>query len=392
MDHSKREHARLSASSAHRWLNCTPSALFEENFEGVASPFAVEGTYAHEYAEVALRKALKQEVPNISGVTKKAKAAGFDIDEMKTHAKEYADYVESKITDPKHSIIIVEQKVDFSKYVPDGFGTADCVIIQDGVLSVVDYKYGRGVEVSAENNPQMMLYALGAIEEFYFLFEFDTVEMCIFQPRLDAISEFSMNVYDLLRYAERYIKPRAKMASEGEGEYVPGDHCRFCKAKAKCRALMKFTEDTLMKDFDDISDEPLTEPAELTNTELANTLAAASIIRGWLDAVESYALGSILNGDEIPGYKAVESRTRRSYIDENAVIEALKNYGCKDDEIFRQSVKTITEMEKQLGKKKFQEVLGDLVQKPKGKPTIVPISDTRESYRLEDEFEVEKGE
>lgn len=395
MDHTKREHALLSASSAHRWLNCTPSALFEENFKSpddTASSFAIEGTYAHEYAEVALRKALKLQVPNISSVTKKARAEGFDVDEMKKHGEQYAEYVESKVTDSKHSVVIVEQRVDFSKYVPDGFGTADCVIIQDGILSVVDYKYGKGVEVSAKNNPQMMLYALGAIEQFNFLFDFDTVEMCIFQPRLDAISEFSLSVDELLDYAENTIKPRAKMAIAGEGDYIPGDHCRFCRAKAKCRALMTFTEATLMKDFDDISDGTLVEASELTNEEIAHTLPAAAIIRGWLDAVESYALGSILNGEEIPGYKAVESRTRRSYTDEKEVVKVLEENGYEGSEIFKSTVKTITEMEKQLGKKKFQELLGGLVQKPKGKPTIAPLSDKRENYRLEDEFEVEKGE
>lgn len=397
-DHTKRDHALLSASSAHRWLACTPSALFEQCFaqEAEASPYAMEGTYAHEIAERTLLTALdpierkyrnsKNPKYTLRPIVLKANKEGFDTVEMKQHARAYADYVQELVTRPDASII-VEQRVDFSTYVPGGFGTADCIIIQDDILTVVDFKYGKGVKVSAEHNPQMMLYALGAYEEYNILYDPKLIRMVIFQPRIDNISEYTMPTAKLLEIAETWIKPRAHLAIEGKGEFVAGEHCRFCKAKPYCQALKTYTEETVKNAFED---ETIQAP-ETVKAEWPTILNRADIIIDWLNAVKAEAVKAMISGETVEGYKVVEGRAKRRYKNEDDVAEKLIGAGYNTEDIYDMKLKGITALTKILGKKEFDELLKDDLIRPKGAPTLALAADKRPEYTVADLFD-EEGE
>ena len=358
------KHAVLSASSSHRWLNCSPSARLEQEFEDRETEAAAEGTAAHALCEHKLRRALKRQ--------SRKPISKYDCDEMDTHTDNYVQYVLETIAQAKEHctdpIINIEQRLDFSCYVPHGFGTGDCIIIADKTLHIIDFKYGQGVLVEAEQNPQMMLYALGALRIYDTLYDIEDVAMTIYQPRRENISTWTITVSNLLSWAENELVPKAKLAFDGKGEYMPGPWCTFCKAAVKCRARAE--EKLALAQYE------FAQPPLLTDAEIEEILGKLDDLTRWADEIKSYAQDAALNhGKQWHGYKVVEGRSVRKYSDEEAVIEAANAAGYHD--IFRKTLLPITEMEKLMGKQEFAEVLSGLIIKPAGKPTLVPITDKR---------------
>lgn len=356
-------HALLSASAASRWLNCPPSARLSEEVEDVTSAFAEEGTDAHALCEYKLRKALGldngEPSPTLTWYSQ----------EMEDTANGYVEYVLAIVRMYKHPITLVEQRLDFSRYVEEGFGTGDCVIVSDDTLYVIDYKHGKGISVDADNNPQMMLYALGAYELFGFLYDFKTISMTIYQPRINNISTFEMNPADLLDWAENTLSPIAKLAYAGKGEFKCGDHCRFCKVKAECRARAECNMSLASRDF--------AEPAKLTDGEVEEILAKVDDLVSWANDIKEYALKAALNGKQWNEWKIVQGRSNRKYINDSAVEAAVLAAGLDP---YNKKLLTITEMQKRIGKEKFNELVSPFITKPPGAPTLVPRSDKREEY------------
>ena len=358
------KHAVLSASSSHRWLNCSPSARLEQEFEDRETEAAAEGTAAHALCEHKLRRALKRQ--------SRKPISKYDCEEMDIHTDNYVQFVLETISQAREHcadpIINIEQRLDFSCYVPHGFGTGDCIIIADKTLHIIDFKYGQGVLVEAENNPQMMLYALGALRIYDTLYDIEDVAMTIYQPRRENISTWTIAVSDLVTWAENELVPKARLAFEGKGEYMPGPWCTFCKAAVKCRAR---AEEKLALARYEFAQPPL-----LTDAEIEEILGKLDDLTRWAEEIKAYAQDAALNhGKQWHGFKVVEGRSVRKYSDENAVIEAANAAGYHD--IFRKSLLPITEMEKLMGKQEFTEVLSGLIIKPAGKPTLVPITDKR---------------
>lgn len=363
------DHAVLSASGAHRWLNCLPSARLELEFVNNESSAAAEGTAAHALCEHKLKKALR--------MRSKRPVSVYNSDEMEEHSDAYVEFVMEQLELAKQSctdpLILIEQRLDFSCYVPQGFGTGDCIIIADKKLHIIDFKYGMGVLVDAVDNPQMKLYALGALDIYDSLYDIEEVSMTIFQPRRENVSTWTIRVEDLKDWAEKELKPKAKKAYDGEGEYLPGEWCTFCRAAVKCRAR---AEEKLKLAQSEFKLPPL-----LTDSEIEDVLSKLSDLTKWANEIIAYATDAAVNhGKEWHGFKVVEGRSVRKYKDEDAVAEVAKANGYKD--IFRQSLITLTEMERLMGKAKFEKILGDLIYKPPGKPTLVPLSDKRPAMNV----------
>ena len=357
-------HAILSASSSHRWLNCNPSARLEQEFEDRETEAAAEGTAAHALCEHKLRRALK--------MRSKKPVSKYDCDEMDAHTDAYVEFVLEALAEAgqvcKDPLVLIEQKLDFSCYVPDGYGTGDCVIVADHLLHIIDFKYGQGILVDAAENPQMMLYALGALRLFDSLYDIDTVSMSIFQPRRENVSTWTITVDELLAWAENTLKPKAELAFNGEGEYIPGSWCTFCKAAVKCRARAEAKLQLARYEF--------ALPPLLTDAEIEDILLRLDDLTKWANEIQAYAQDAAINHGKVwHGFKLVESRTNRKYTDEAAVAQAANAAGYHD--IYKKSLITITEMERLMGKKTFAEVIGGLIEKPKGKPALVPASDKR---------------
>ena len=357
-------HAVLSASSSHRWLNCSPSARLEQEFEDRETEAAAEGTAAHALAEHKLRRALKMRSTRPK--------SQFDSDEMEGYTDSYVEFVLEQLERAKQycgdPMVLIEQKLDFSCYVPDGFGTGDCLIVADKSLHIIDFKYGLGVLVDAYENPQMMLYALGALRIFDSLYDIEKVSMSIFQPRRENVSTWSIPVTELKQWADETLKPKADLAYAGKGEYVPGAWCQFCKAAVKCRARADARMELAKYEF--------ALPPLLTDAEIEDILGKLDDLTKWANEIIAYAQDAAINhGKHWTGFKVVESKTNRKYTDEAAVIEAANAAGYHD--IYKKSLISITEMEKLMGKKTFSEILGEYVKKPQGKPTLVPASDKR---------------
>ncbi|ABS41972.1 DUF2800 domain-containing protein [Clostridium botulinum] len=371
------KHAILSASGASRWLACPPSARLEQDFPNKSSEFAKEGTLAHELGELGLKKNLEL----IS--TRKYNSEFKKIEVDKLFTKDMPDYVEvyvdtcmEKVAEAKaktpDALFKIEQRLDFSEWVPDGFGTGDFVIIADGTMEICDLKYGKGVPVSAVNNKQMRLYALGAIAEFSFLYDIENIKMTIIQPRLDSISTDEMKVEELLKWAEEELKPIAKLAYEGKGEFCAGDHCKFCRAKAVCKARADKNMELAKYDFQ--------EPITLDNNDVAFILGKADELINWAKDVQEYALEQALQGEEFDGFKVVEGRSNRKWTDEEKIGKILLGQGFLEDIIYTKKLTGITNMEKAIGKKEVTKLLGDYIIKPQGKPTLATITDKRPVY------------
>ena len=360
-DHSTRDHALLSASSAHRWLECPPSAVAAELYPERDTEFTREGRPAHEVAEIYARGRSINDTPWPDGIDR----------EMIECAKGYRDYIQEQLKSDD-AIVLLEQRVDFSPWVPEGFGTCDCIIIQGDTLAIIDYKYGKGVPVYAEGNPQMKLYALGALNDYGIAYDVVNVEMHIYQPRLNNISACSLMVEDLMEWAEKTVKPIATKAAKGKGKYKPGEHCRFCPHAGKCRALTK-----LCTEYVETHDLHVAVPT-LAPYEVADVLAMESLVRIWLNRIKDQALATLMNGEEIPGYKVVEGKLgNRKWKDELQVAKTLEDAGRSRDEYTETKLLSPAAMDKALGKKAVAELLADLIERAPGAPTVVPASDKR---------------
>lgn len=371
-NHSERDHALLSASSSHRWLACPPSAVAAEAYPEQDTDFTREGTLAHEVAEL-----VASVDPGGTPVGVLVEVDGDFIEppqEMIDCAKAYRDYIQEL----KHSddaIVLLERRVDFSPWVPDGFGTCDCIIIQDDVLTIIDYKYGQGVPVSAVGNPQLKLYALGALNDYGFAVNVKRVEMHIFQPRINNISSDSIDVADLIAWAEQTVKPTAEKAAKGKGKYQEGAHCTFCPHAGRCRKLAN-----ACKEFVETHDLRVAVPV-LTPFELAEALAMEPLITLWLRRVKQQALDSMLNGAEVPGYKVVEGKQgNRKWTNEMEVLEVLETAGYMREDVTETLLLSPAKMDKALGKKKVAELLDGYIDRAPGSPTIAPESDKRPAY------------
>ncbi len=357
-------HALLSASGAHRWLNCTPSARLEREFDDNSGEAAAEGTAAHALSEHKLRRALK--------LRSKKPVSKYDSDEMDNHTDAYVEFVLEIIEQAKQTCIdpkvLIEQRLNFSKYVPDGFGTGDCLVIADGTIHIIDFKYGQGLLVEAEDNPQMKLYALGALELFDGIYDIVSVAMTIYQPRRENVSTHTVFKESLYQWADEVLQPLAQLAFDGSGEYCSGDWCRFCRAAVKCRARAEEKLKLTQLEF--------ALPPLLTDAEIEDVLAKLDELTAWASDIRAYALeAAIHHGKQWNGFKLVAGRSNRKYASEEKVAETVKAAGYHD--IYRQSLITITEMERLMGKQKFNEILGGLIEKPPGKPSLVSLSDKR---------------
>ena len=359
-----RKHAVLSASSAARWIACPQSARLNVEKSDTPSEYAAQGTDAHTLCEYKLRKALGERVRDPT-----KKLSSYDS-EMEECAEFYVQFVMGLVTqfreESKDTMVSVEQRVDFSGFVPEGFGTADTLIISGTTICIVDYKHGKGIEVSADHNPQMMCYARGCIQMFDGLYDIEEVRMVIFQPRLANISKFSISKADLLAWAADTLVPAARLAHAGEGEFCAGVHCQFCRIKATCRKRAEYNLELARYDFE--------MPSTLEDAEVEAVLAKADTLAAWVSDIKEYALQRAIQGKQWTDWKLVEGRSNRKYTDEAAVAKTVKEAGF---EPYEQKLLGITAMTGLLGKNKFEELLGSLVIKPQGKPTLAPMSDKR---------------
>lgn len=356
-------HALLGPSSSKRWINCTPSARLTETYEDSESVFAAEGTDAHALCEYKLRKALGVESEPMPELQ-------FYDKEMEESANAYVSYIMELVEEAKKNckdpIVLIEQYLNFEKYVPEAFGTGDCLVAGDKTLYVVDFKYGRGVLVDAKENTQMMLYALGALELFDCIYDIDKVHMTIYQPRLSNISTYEISKEELYKWANDVLIPKAQMAYKGEGEYHCGEWCQFCKAKTTCRERANFNLALATGDF--------AKPPLLTDEEVENVLERIDTLVTWATDIKDYAFNEALKGKKWKGWKLVAGRSNRKYADETAVATAVQAIGIDP---FEKKLLTITELQKKMGKAKFEEIVGKYIIKPEGKPTLVVETDKR---------------
>ena len=380
IDHKSRAHALLSASSAHRWLACPPSAVAAEAYTNEGTEFTREGTLAHEVAEWTARQAMKNGWATEGGTEAQFEGNHDVTVEMVDCALGYAGYIQ-ELTKTPDAIVLLEQRVDFSPWVPQGFGTCDCIIIQGSVLTIIDYKYGVGVPVSAVDNPQMKLYALGALNDYGIAYDVTRVEMHIYQPRINNISDCSLMVEDLLEWAEKTVKPIAQKAAKGKGGYSAGEWCKFCPHAGRCRELTK-TCTEYVETHSLRVDLPVLAPHEV-----AEVLAMEPLISLWLKRVKAQAMTTLLDGGEVPGYKVVEGRSSREWVDAMEVLEVLEERGYPRDHVTKTELLSPAAMEKAIGKKQVAELLTDLIEKKAGSPTIAPASDKRPAYSRADDFE-----
>lgn len=375
--HSERKHALLSASGSSRWMNCTPSARLEEKFQETSSVFAQEGTLAHEYSDVNLRH-IKGEISDkiLNSEIRKIKKNDLYNDEIPVETHKYMDivletYQEAKLITPDAKLLI-EERLDFSHLVEQGFGTGDVCIIADGILYVIDLKYGKGIRVDSDNNPQLMLYGSGALRKFEMLYDIHTVRLMIVQPRLDHVSSWDISTDDLIEWGETEVLPKAKKANLGEGEKKVGDWCRFCKVKPTCRA---FSDKQL-----EIAKHEFKEPDVLSDKELIEIYEQMPMVLDWINSVSSYLLNeAVSKNKKWPNHKLVEGRSNRKWSDEEKVklrILAEKDE-IDEDDLLSKKLLGITAIQKLLGKQDFDSILSDLVIKPPGKPTLVHKDDKR---------------
>ena len=375
------KHAYLSASASHRWLACPPSAKLCANIADQTSEYAQQGTDCHELCAYLVEKALGR------AVTDPTENLTFYDAEMQNCAEEYRNYVLEQIEAAKEFCkdpqVMIEQRLDFSRWVENGFGTGDCVIVADEVLQIIDYKHGLGVLVSAGDeehggNSQMMCYALGALEAFGDIYDINQIKMTIFQPRRDNVSTYTISRDELLKWADEILAPTAQLAYIGGGEFKAGDHCRFCKVKAICRKRAEYNLELAKYDFE--------MPATLDDIEIAAILAKVDEMISWGNDIKEYALQQAQSGVHFDGWKIVEGRSNRKFTDEAAVASKVKDAGYNP---YEKKLLGITAMSTLLGKKKFEELLGELVYKPPGKPTLVPESDKRPVMNTaQDDFSV----
>lgn len=363
-------HALLSPSSSERWINCTKSAMHNAGGD-TGSTYAQQGTDAHALCEYKVKKALGHKVRDPTPDLE------FYDEEMEECSTAYCEFIMEQVQAAKEScpdpLVLVEQRLDFTRWVAESFGTADCIIVADGTMTVIDFKYGLGVLVDAEGNSQMRMYALGALNLFESLYDIQTVRMIIFQPRRDNISTAEVTKEELLRWADDVLIPAAALAATGDGDYKAGKHCQFCKIKATCRKRAEYNLQLAQYDF--------AVPDTLADDEISMILDRADTFIGWINDIKDYALEQAISGKSYPGFKVVEGRSNRRYTDTDAVAAAVTEAGYDP---FEKKLMGVTAMTKLLGAKKFNTLLGSLIEKPKGKPTLVPESDKRPAWTIDD--------
>ena len=374
----KRKHAVLPASSSARWIACTRSALLNLQTDEEYSPYAAQGTDAHAVCEHLIKKALgrksRDPTPDLTWYDQ----------EMQECAEGYLDFVMEQIEEAKmlspDPYVGIEQRLDYSKWVPEGFGTGDCVIIADGLLHIIDYKYGVGIPVAAEKNSQLMCYAVAALDTFEGIYHMERVKLSIYQPRRENVCTWETTKDELLKWANEVLAPAATLALNGKGEFKPGSHCTFCKVKETCRARAEEEMKLMKYEFAD--------PEFLSDDEIALILPVIDNLTAWTSDVKEYALKKALSGVHFKGFKVVEGKANRKYIDEGAVAQRLSEAGCDP---YEKKVKGITTLSRELGKKRFETLLEGLLFRPKGNPVLVPESDKRPEYVTvtNDDFETE---
>lgn len=377
--HSQRSHALLSASGAGRWLNCTPSAKLEDEYgEKKSSIYAEEGTLAHELSELYLSKDVLGTIneQDFDSRLEEIMANSLFNEEMLEVVPIYTDYCSAQLAEAKtanpFAIMEIEQKLDLTAFVPESFGTSDCVIINDNLMEVIDLKYGKGVPVYAEWNKQLMLYGLGALQKYDTMYDISEVRLTIVQPRINNISSWQISVKELRKWAEEELKPKAKLAFNGEGELNAGDWCRFCAVRNQCRKLYEQQLEIAQHEFADA--------ALLTDDEIADVVKRTPKLIEWANSIAEYAQAKALNENkQWPGLKLVEGISRRKWLDEDKAVNAIfaRLPELSEDEIFNTKLKPITSIEKLVGKTRFADILADVVIKPQGKPTLVPLEDKR---------------
>lgn len=378
MEHEKRDHALLSASGANRWLACPPSAKLEEQFPDTTSDAAREGTLAHELAELKVRNYFYTTdfgKRKLNAAVKKLQKKDLWQDEMTGYTDQYLDYIKAVAMAGRiQGTAEIEKRVDFGRWAPGGFGTADCLLLKGNQLHVIDFKYGKGVPVSAEENPQMMLYALGARDMYGILYHFDEFHLHIIQPRIDNVSEWTCTEEELLEFGS-YVKERSALAIDGAGEFCPGEsQCRFCRAKAVCRAR---AEENVRLAF---SPDKGKLPPLISSEDAGRYLSLGEDVKKWLEDLKEWALGECLAGRPVLGWKAVEGRGSRDWIDMDAAFEKLAKSGLAEEAVlWEKKPLTLAQVEKLLGKKDFQDAVGEFVVKNPGKPALVKESDKREA-------------
>ena len=381
IEHSQRSHALLSASGASRWLACTPSARLENDFgKNESSVYAKEGTLAHELGELMIRRDILNIISEDqynNGLEEIMENELFN-EEMLDVVPTYVDYVSQQFEEAKlrtkDARLEIEQKLDLREYIPESFGTSDAIIISDDILEVIDYKHGKGIPVSAEANKQMMVYALGSLAKYSMMYDINTIKMTVVQPRIDNISSWDISVDELIDWAETELKTKAEMAFKGEGELVVGDWCRFCSVKNKCRAL--YEENIKIAEYD------FKEPRLLNDNEISDILLRTPALVEWANAISEYAQKQAIEEGKVwPGFKLVEGRANRKWVDEDTVVQALFSRlpDLNDEDVYTQKLKSITAIEQKIGKAKFAKLLSDIVVKPQGKPTLVQESDKRQA-------------
>ena len=385
LNHSERSHALLSASGASRWMNCTPSAKLEDEY-GIneTSVYAKEGTLAHELAELYLRKDTLQTISELDFNAEFEKIMSDELfnEEMLDVVPIYTDYCTEQLIEAKAhnqlAVMEIEQKLNLTEYVPESFGTADCAIIDDDIMEVIDLKYGKGVPVYAEWNKQLMLYGLGALRKYDTLYDITEIRLTIVQPRINNISSWQISVEELTKWAEEELKPRAELAFNGEGELNPGDWCRFCAVRNRCRKLYEQQLEMAKHEF--------SEPELLTDEEIADIVLRTPKLIEWANSIAEYAQQlAVKENKRWPGLKLVEGISRRKWSDEDKAAEAIfaRLPEISEDEVFNMKLKPITQIEKIVGKSRFEEVLADVVVKPQGKPTLVSEDDKRPAMGYE---------
>ena len=361
------KHAYLSASASERWLKCPPSAKLCAQEEDRGSPYAQQGTDAHELCQFLVEQALGRPARDPT-----EDLTWYDA-EMREAAEGYRDFVMEQVESAKElckdPLVCVEQTLDFSKWVEHGFGTGDCVIVADDLLHIIDFKFGLGVLVEAKGNSQLMCYALGAVDTFGDLYDVRRIRLSIYQPRRENVDTWELTKEDLLKWADGVLAPTAKLAYEGEGEFAAGSHCQFCKVKATCRKRAEYSMELARYEF--------AEAPTLDTAEIAEILPQIDSLVSWAEDIKSYALQQALSGVRYPGWKLVEGRSNRKYTDEAAVAQVVSLAGYDP---YEKKLLGITAMTKQLGKKKFDELLSGLVAKPQGKPVLAPNTDKRPEY------------
>lgn len=389
-NHSNRSHALLSASGATRWMNCTPSALAEDKIEERTSEFASEGTYAHELGELKIKLAIDPTNIFLKKLISEKRKNKYYSKELEDHVDSYRDYVIERFNAAKakssKAILLIEEKVSLKEYIPEGFGTCDIAIIYLDIVELIDLKFGKGVKVNAVNNDQLMIYGLGFISKFDLLFDFSKIKLTIFQPRLDHISEFHISYDELIGYGIAEVKPKADIAIKGEGDYKAGTWCKFCKLKPTCKALRDFAFEEMRNDFkNEVPYMHESDAYALTLEEIAKAYKSSKVILDWIKSVKQYVLSEALSGVKFPTLKLVRGKSNRQWNSEESALDTLIDLGYSEADLKNTKIKSITDIEKLLGKKQFQEL--GLTYKPLGSPTLVDESDKREEMELRDSIE-----